>query len=217
MKVVLYTALYGNYHSKFNALPDLGIDAYAFTDNPEAAASGWQTVVVPFPDKDMHPRMQAKWFKCFPHELFPDYDVSIWIDAGWFTTNLDGITDYLKESNLCFYPHPRNKNLLNELYETMGLEKYKMLPCPSQVTDYYMDGYQDENGILECTSLLRRHNEPDVKRFNEAWWRECRKWTFCDQLSAPYVLWKQQVNYSKFPFSLSGQNWFRLKEWRGDV
>jgi hypothetical protein len=217
MKVVLYTALYGNYHSKFNALPDLGIDAYAFTDHPGTAASGWQTVEVPFPDKYAHPRLQAKWFKMFPHELFPQYDVSIWIDAGWNTVSVDGMVEHLGNNNLCFYPHPRNKNLLNELYETMGLEKYKMLPCPSQVADYYADGYQDENGILECTSLLRRHNESDVKRFNEAWWRECRKWTFCDQLSAPYVLWKEQVNYSKFPFSLSGQNWFRLKEWRGDI
>jgi hypothetical protein len=181
MKVVLYTALYGNYHSKFNALPDLGIDAYAFTDNPDAAAPGWETVVVPFPDKDMHPRMQAKWFKMHPHELFPDYNVSIWLDAGWHVTNHNLVSEmlpYVERTNLCFFPHPRNKNLLNELYETMGLEKYKMLPCPSQVAEYYADGYKDENGIVECTSLLRCHNFINVQNFNEAWWRECRKWTF---------------------------------------
>lgn len=217
MKVVIYSALYGGYHSKFNPLPNLGIDAYAFTDNPEAAAGGWKTVVVSFPDKDMHPRMQAKWFKCFPHELFPQYDVSIWIDAGWNTVSIDGMVEHLGANNLCFYVHPRNKTLLNELYETMGLEKYKMLPCPSQVASYYQDGYNDESGIVECTSLLRRHNEADAKRFNEAWWNECKRWTFCDQLSAPYLLWKQQVNYSTFPFYLSGQHWFRLKDWRGDI
>jgi hypothetical protein len=218
-RAVIYTALFGDYHQRLVPLPDIGIDAVAFTDDIVKAAPGWKTVVVPFPDKTIHPRMQAKWFKLFPHELFPEYDVSIWIDAGWLTVNRNvavEMTPFLKETNICFFPHRRNQTLLEELYETMALEKYKMLPCPSQVAAYYADGYKDENEIVECTSLLRRHNEADVKRFNAAWWKECRKWTYADQLSAPYVLWKERVNYTRYPFTLDGQSWFRIHEWRGD-
>ncbi len=219
MSTVLYTALYGGYHGKFLPLPDIGIEAYAFTDNPAAAASGWKTVVVPFPDKGVHPRMQAKWFKLFPHELFPDHDVSIWIDAGWNTVNTrvaEEIPGYLGEHNLCFFPHRRNQTLLDELYETMAIPKYIGLACPSQVAAYYTEGYADENAILECTVQLRRHHEKDTIRFNEAWWKECRQWSYADQLSCPYVLWKEQIAYSKYPFNLDQQTWFRIAEWRGD-
>ncbi len=220
MKIVLYTALYGGYHSKFLPLPDIGIDAYAFTDNPDAAAPGWQTVVVSFPDKDMHPRMQAKWFKMHPHELFPEYDVSIWIDAGWRVVNTriaEEMPAYLGDANICFFPHRRNKTLLDELYETMGINKYVGLPCPTQVAYYYSAEYKDESGVLECTSLLRRHNEENIKQFNKAWWKQCRKWTYADQISAPYLLWDFNVKFNKYPFNLDQQTWFRIAEWRGDI
>lgn len=220
MKTVLYSALFGSYHSGFLPLPDIGIDAYAFTDKAENAAAGWKTVVMPFPDKDVHPRMQAKWFKLFPHELFPEYDVSIWIDAGWRTVNRNVASEmcpYVENQPLCFFPHRRNKTLLDELYETMALKKYAGLPCPSQVAEYYANGYDDQIGIVECTSLLRRHNEQEVKDFDECWWKQCRLWTYADQLSAPYLLWRQEIPFNLYPFNLDQQSWFRIAEWRGDI
>lgn len=222
-RLVIFSALYGDYLHGFHALPNLDIDAYAFTDNIKNAAEGWRTMYMPCP-KDVHPRLQAKWFKMFPHKLFPEYEYSLWIDAGWKWTGDQIVAhtfqqffpSYLKENALCFLPHRRNKNLQEELYETMGLEKYVGLPAPSQVASYYADGYKDENGIIEGTMILRKHNHPDAVRFNEAWWCENKKWTYCDQLSAPYVLWKEKIDFSLFPFNLSEQRYFSIAEWRGD-
>jgi hypothetical protein len=161
--------------------------------------------------------MQAKWFKVFPHLLFPEADVSIWIDAGWKVRRLDGLMDHLDDTGLCFFPHRWHSTLRQELEATLALPKYAGLPVKEQVEHYFASGFQDTEGIVECTSLLRAHHNPNVIRFCELWWEEQLRWTPCDQLSAPYVLWAGKIAHTKFPMTLAEQTWFTLLQWRGDL
>lgn len=214
-KVVLYSAMTGGYDT-LKELPDVGCDAVLFTEEA-AQVKGWQNRVVR--RKEHHPRMRAKWFKLHPHLLFPEYDISIWLDSSAQVLKRAFVREmvtYLQDAPLVFFPHRWRNNILDEAAATMALPKYLGLPLSAQVQSYYNAGYADECGLLECTSLLRRHNDPFAARFGEAWWDENLHWTYADQISAPFVLWRDKIPFARFPFDLSGQQWFQIATWRDD-
>lgn len=215
--VVVYTALFGGYYPAIPPAPDLGCPAVALTDDPDLAAPGWQVEVAErWVDTD--PRMQAKWFKLHPHELFPDHEASIWLDAGWQIVNPNFAREcaaYLKDAPAVFYPHRWRTTVRAELAASTH-PKFAGLPLAEQVESYFAQGFPDERGLLECTSLLRRHHEGEIVALDHAWWAECERWSHADQLSLPFLLWRLATPYAVFPFNLEGQPWFRLCYWRDD-
>jgi hypothetical protein len=160
--------------------------------------------------------MAAKWPKLHPHRLFPDADVSIWIDAGWQAhASLLQCLEYLNGAGQVFYPHRWRRTVREELAATTH-PKYAGLPLAEQVNTYYGLGYADQVPLLECTSIARRHHDQAVAALNEAWWAECLRWTPADQLSLPFLLWATGAPYSRYPFTLAGQQWLTLRRWRDD-
>ena len=52
------------------------------------------------------------------------------------------------------------------------------------------------------TGLLVRDNENDlIRTMNEMWMEENLRWTYQDQISLPYVLWKLGITPAQIPFS----------------
>jgi hypothetical protein len=41
-----------------------------------------------------------------------------------------------------------------------------------------------------------------MRRLNEAWLAECLRWTYQDQLSLPYLLWRHNVRPALIPYNL---------------
>jgi hypothetical protein len=215
VKAVIYTALHGPYFADIPPAPRLGVPCIAYTDRP-MRAPGWDVRVTIRPETA--PRLRAKWFKLNPHHLFPQYDVSIWVDAGWQIVNPRFAVEcaaYLGAAPAVFYPHRWRTTIRAEVAE-YTTPKFDGVPVQAQAAAYLESGYPDDIPLLECTSLLRRHNDRRVVALDEAWWHECLDWTHADQLSLPYLLWKLGTPYSRFPFNLSEQPWIRLVNWRAD-
>ena len=216
MTACVYTSLMGHYFDRVPPVVGQGVPCVCFTDDPRLAAPGWDVRVVERPEAT--PRLKAKWFKLNPHECLPEYDVSIWIDAGWAIHSLWFAREALAYLNGCpavFYPHRWHQTIQQELAASVH-PKMRDYPLGQQVRSYLEAGMPADMPILECTSLVRRHHDPAVVDLDVCWWEENLKWSECDQLSLPYVLWKTQAPYSLFPFNLSGQPWFRLVNWRAD-
>jgi hypothetical protein len=223
MRVCLYTALYGDYDTLRPVMPqawdDGRADCLAFTDQvrPGDRAEGWQVIVTPRPEA--HPRMQAKFFKLNPHKCLRDYDLSVWVDASLRVHSPHLVRDlarYVKESAVAFFPHRWRTRLADELAAHLPLRKYAGLPIREQVASYFAEGYAEQTPLLECTCIVRRHNDRAVRELDEAWWGENQRWTYADQLSLPYVLWKLGTPYTQLPFNLDEQPWFRWATWRDD-
>ncbi len=220
-KVVVYSAMMGKYDT-LKPLQDLGVPAVMFTETA-MEAEGWENRVMTRPER--HPRLRAKWFKLHPHVLFPDAAVSIWIDSSVLVQNPNFVTEaitQLKDAPLTFFPHRWRTNLRDELTASMEHPKYWGLPGQAQIDSYYAEGFQDTDGLMECTVLVRRHNDEAAIYFDEAWWAENVKWTYMDQLSCTYALWRTQQQYpdrrlfTLFPVTLATQQWFRIASWRAD-
>jgi hypothetical protein len=138
----------------------------------------------------------ARYHKLMSHEVLPEYDVTLWLDA---TYRIDGdlsrlLAGWLEVASLALRKHPRRRPLC--LYEEaraclkakrgdpksilLQVESYRKQECPGQLGLY-------------TTGILARRNTPEVRRFNEAWWAEVERFSDRDQISFPYVLWKQKL------------------------
>jgi len=216
MKVVLYSAMTGGYDT-IKPLPDnLGCDTFLFVEQPVEAKNWGVRVVV---KRNMHPRMRAKWYKLHPHLCFRSYDASVWIDSSVLVTNPDFVREavaYLEKEPMVFFPHRWRTRIDEEAEESLKIPKYWGLPLREQVASYYADGYQDQVRLVECTCLIRLHNDERVVAFNEAWWKENETWSYADQLSAPYLLWKMKTPFAYLPFTIAEQKWFQITTWRAD-
>jgi hypothetical protein len=164
--------------------------------------------------------MQAKFFKLNPHECLRDYDVSVWVDASLRVHSPHLVQDLARyvtaEAPVAFFPHRWRTTLADELAAHLPLRKYAGLPIREQVASYFAEGYAEQTPLLECTCIVRRHNDRAVRELDEAWWGENQRWTYADQLSLPYVLWKLGTPYTQLPFNLDEQPWFKWATWRDD-
>ena len=72
LRVVVYATIYGDYDDLKPVPPQTVAAEYVcLSDVPREATGGWQVVVPPFPRRDLHPRLRAKFFKMFPWRSKP--------------------------------------------------------------------------------------------------------------------------------------------------
>ncbi len=187
-RIVLYTANidgYDNFTEIAHRYPD-HIDYVYFTDK-EWESRTWNVKVV---DKTDDPYLCAKYYKIMPHVFFPNYDISIWIDASAVNirTNFQSILEHLRTHNFVTIKHPSRRCIYEEAKACIRLKKDNKETIQCQIEKYQSDNYPKENGLYSCGFLVRRHNI--LKEFSEAWWEEIVNNSKRDQLSCPYVLSK---------------------------
>jgi hypothetical protein len=205
----VYTAIYGAYEPKPHAAVS-GVDFLCFTDNQDIRNPDWEICYDP-PRYD-HPRMAAKFHKLVGHERLSAYDQSIWIDGSGEL--LDGAfveiaTSYLQQSSLAIFPHPARRDIFQELKASIGLEKYRDLPLSDQVDHYRAQGFRSDNGLYHCGVLIRNLRDPLIAEICKAWMQENLAWTYQDQISLPYLLWKYDFRAALLPFPIDDIRWFR--------
>ncbi|SEA44501.1 glycosyltransferase domain-containing protein [Alkalimonas amylolytica] len=206
-KIVVYTAIAGDYDKLL--APELiedGVDYVCFTDNPDLTSDLWQ--LRPFTPKEykfaqQDPVRLARRVKVLPHEHFPDYEYSIWMDAnltlrgsvkeliniGLETCHL--ATWQMPERVLCTYQQAEalikgNYDAADVIREQMT--KYRLLGFPE------MNAELDQHGVMTCV-LVRKHMEPELMRAMYDWWAEIALHSRRDQLSFHYIAWKNQLKY----------------------
>ena len=74
-----------------------------------------------------------------------------------------------------------------------------------QVDIYKKEGFPTQFGMREFSIIVREHNNSELKTLMDDWWKQVTIYTMRDQISFPYVLWKNNkpIDYIK---SL-GINW----------
>ena len=192
MKVGIVTGVYGSY-DPIRGLPDgHGFDdAVIVTDDPNATGSGWRTLVVPQPGR--HPRLAAKLPTMLPWR-FTDCDLIVWIDASFEV--LDGRWAEFVRFELGRYPfmafrHPDVRTCYTqEALFCYEWEKYRDWPLLEQVGYYQSQGMPESFGLWACGVLGWDTRQPWARSLGEQWWAQNMAWTIQDQVSLPWVLWR---------------------------
>lgn len=207
-KLVVYTCIWGKYDNiiePFYINPD--IDYYIITDMEVPISSAWKEYDISkmINVNAMSPIEVNRFCKMLPHKLFPQYDYSIYVDGNIrvvtdlmpiiadMKNQVIGIHDYQVD---CIY------NMKDAIIAGKRAKKENVLP---QIKRYLDEGFPKYFGAFECNVLVRKHMDISCMKIMDDWWEEFNITTSKrDQLSLPYVLWKNN-KMSTFIYSL-GRN-----------
>ena len=197
LKLAVYTCVFGNYDRIKNPLfmSDY-CDYYIVTDQELPEMCKWKKLVpynTPEGFEEWHPAMKNRYYKMHPHELFPEYEFSLYIDG-----NVRPMADVYpfvikmqKENKvIAIHKHP----IFSCLYDSgEHLKKIDLVDSnlmEKQLSKYLEEGFPKKYGFFECNVILRKHNEHIVKEIMNTWWNEYCYGVKRDQQSFTYSLWK---------------------------
>jgi len=198
-KIVVYTALIGEYDVlKIPVKLDPLIDYVCFSDRSYSAYNPWIVKAPVFEHSD--PTMVARFHKLNPHLLFPEYETSIWVDATLLIRkecDLQGFAKQFLESGrvLATVDHPRRSCVYEEAEACLRYKKDDIEKIKTQVREYRELGLESGAGLAETMLVITSPNRLETKLFFEQWWAELLKHSKRDQLSLPYVLYKNKISY----------------------
>ena len=233
-KKVIYTSIFGSeYYLHEPSVKLDGWDFLCFTDNPNYESDTWKVVHTL---KIYGGARDSKKPKILPHRYLKDYDISVWVDGDVkITSDINKLVDeYLSDKDYAVFNHEfcgitttGNLNVRKCIYEEAKFIKWLGDNHPrkhykdnldvinSQVERYRQDGYPENNGQARNTILIRRHNNPTIVKTMEDWWTEVKYGSKRDQLSFPYVSWKNKLDFNYINEDIDNNKWFKLmKKWR---
>lgn len=132
-----------------------------------------------------------RYCKINAHRLFPQYRYSIYFDG-----NVQLNKDYQQLINNLgsLAIKTLGRNFYDDLYidamrsiETGRDDKDKIY---EQVRRYWLEGMPEHYGSVINTILIREQNNPICRKIMEDWWNEVYEFSARDQISLPYVIWR---------------------------
>ena len=197
-KKVIYSCITGAYDRLINHhyISD-DYDYVCFTDNPELLKLRVYGVwcIRPLVFNELDNIRNSRWHKTHPHELFHEYDESIWIDS-----NINILTEYIftliknTKKNFLTPKHFKNDCIYEELKYIVKCHK-----DTEQNMQVLNDLYTNEEmphklGAPETNLLYRRHKNKNIIKIMNMWWDMIEKYSSRDQASFMYVIWKNHIN-----------------------
>ena len=182
MSVLIYSANVGGYdHRHAHTEQSIPVD-FKYYEEPQFGMSSM---------------LEAKWYKLHPSE---DYDYTIWIDSSVRIKSphfAKWCVDAAKDK-WAIFRHPNRQCAYAEAEFAQDMKKYYDCPTREQMAHYRSEGFPENFGLYACTMIARSRWGKEI---NEDWWTEINKWSFQDQISLPYVLWKRKETIYDLPCS----------------
>lgn len=151
------------------------------------------------------PIRTARYHKHHPHILFPDCQISIWLDAThWPYKDLTPILGFVKKSPIAAMRHFSRTTIDSEAKTIIEAKMDDEDVIARQMDKYTKEGFLDHYGLFSTTCLVRKHG-PDLTNLQELWWSEIENGSRRDQLSFTYCLWKLGVDCEILPGLCRGE------------
>jgi hypothetical protein len=194
VRLAAVCAIYGGY-DLIPPVPEGVDDAVLVTDVP--VRSGWRNVVEP---SDAHPRLAAKRPKARP-DLYTDCEASLWMDGSVHVLDVgfvELVRHRLEQHELVLWEHPEDRDcFLQEARHCHDWLKYRDEPVLQQAQHYLEQGMPEHFGLWAAGGIARRHTDR-MAAFGDAWLEEMERWTIQDQVSLPYLLWRDGIEPGTF-------------------
>lgn len=203
-KIVIYTCITGNYDFLKEPLLEFDhVEYVCFTNHAEEISkeknSKWKIKKVPEKITAMYnDTLSNRYLKLHPHELFPDADYCIYVDGNIKVISFLG--SYLMKTNvatgIAIFAHGQRCCLYDEANTCILRKKGNRRYIEKQVERYQKEGFPKHFGLYECTILATDLRNTNSKKIFDAWWAEfLDSKSLRDQLSLPYVVWKNGFAY----------------------
>jgi hypothetical protein len=207
-KVVVYSCISGKY-DKLQQPKSVNKDfSYiCFTDQKMKNSGIWK--IRPLQWKTQCPVRTARYHKLHPHNFFKEYDYSIWID-GNVTIAGNHFTERIKELinnkiKISSAIHPYRNCIYDEIQICIDFKKDDPQIMRRQRVFLQKQKYPKNNGLFESNIVFRKHNDEKIAKIMNDWWEQIVKFSYRDQLSFDYILWKNKITCEPF-FKNKGKN-----------
>jgi hypothetical protein len=217
---VICTAVTGGYDYATTQVVIPGVDYVYFTDGQSQfnISSPWNVQYLPEIDAHLDNRRRSKRPKLNPHsiEILNNYKYLIWIDGEISITNPNFVSEILSymENGFVASPHPDalgNPGRYCAYGEAIiRPPKYANEPLDAQCDFYRSEGFPENYGLYACGVSARDMTNPKVKELGELWHQQNLEWSYQDQVSFPYCLWKTGIDPDVLPNSLYSMGWLSL-------
>lgn len=211
-KFVLYTARFGQPgRFKFPEVSIPDVDRFCFTDLDIEPGIGQRIPINggKFKENDFYQIkkmdagpltavMKQRQVKiCIPDEIFDNYEYSVYVDC---KRPKKADFEYLlscmePESDFLTRRHMRRDCAYAEGRFCINRKKDSETTIRKQLRFYGSKGFPTNNGLYATFILFRRHTKK-LKEFSKMWWEQVEKYSFRDQISLPYVVWKHGMKIS---------------------
>ncbi len=210
MSLIVYTAITRGYDS-LHPVPRAAMGGALFLSFLEEDTAPIPWGIAPLERRSTDANRDAKRYKILPHVSLPPCDYSLWIDGKLELVMQSPVTELLSlltDVDLVIFRHPRRRCAYHEAAICKQLKLDSARSIDLQMERYRQEGFPQNQGLCDAQAILRRHS-PSIQTFNESWWEEIIRGSRRDQLSFPYIAWKQKLAYGFFPGSPESNPFFR--------
>jgi hypothetical protein len=217
---VICTAVTGGYDFPTNQIRLHGVDYIYFTDGQSIfnISDPWKVEYLPECDQHLDNRRRSKRPKLNPHSIpiLKNYKYLIWIDGEIEIYNPNFVSEILSYMKNGFVVSPHPDSLGNPSRHcaygeaTIRPPKYTNEPLDEQCNFYKSEGFPENYGLYACGVSARDMTNLKVKEIGELWHQQNLTWSYQDQVSFPYCLWKTGFEPDVLPNSLYHMNWLTL-------
>lgn len=201
--IVVYTAICGNYDTlKEPQIISKNCDYICFSDK-KLKSKVWKLRKF---DKFLSDNTRTtRRVKILPHKYFSEYKYSVWVDANIkIKSDISSLVYSLlsKEKNpMAVFEHTaKRKSIRDEVNRCIQLNKDSKEIMEKQIQNYFNLGFPEEIKKFPTTYIIfRNHNDKKIKSSMEDWWNELCKYSKRDQISLPFVIWKNNLNVRLIP------------------
>lgn len=199
-KTAVYTCIVGEYDDLQEPLsisPDC--EYYVISDKkPEK-----ETVFKYMNIRDIIPAYVAdntrknRYCKINAHQIFPKHRYSIYFDGNiQLQSSIIELIKELPPTGLIAFCPNRWKSIYREMMSVMQNGRDDREVVLRQAEHYWLEGMPEDFGSVMCGILIREHNNPVCKKLMQEWWEQLEMFSKRDQISLPYILWKNGYTIS---------------------
>ena len=195
--IVVYTANIGGYDKLANpGFLNMDFDYVCFSDRKDFRSDVYKPIHLPVMNNDPH--RTSRHPKILPHKYFPQYEYSVYVDANIMVVGnvAELIARHLADKDIMMVRHKERRCVYDEHQACLKLLKDNPKVMSRQMEKYQKEGFPRRNGLCQCGVMIRRHNKPHVAQAMETWWKELQQGSRRDQLSFPYMAWKEKLEYN---------------------
>lgn len=189
-RVVIVTAVFGG-RDVPRRVPQIDVDDCVMFTDRSTSGQGWRVNRVAKP-KD--PRLEARRIKTLALD-FIQADTILWVDGRVAVRNQPIrplLEAALTDAEIAAYPHPWRDCAYDEAQECARLHRAPAPALAQQVEAYRTAGLPAHWG-LRNTMVLARRNTPAMRQLGRHWWQEVQTRTIRDQVSLPFLLWRDGI------------------------
>lgn len=204
-KICVYTCITGNYDDLKEVRINEGIDYICFTNNKKIKSETWKIIYIEDNKLDNH-YLSRKIKMLGDSYLDKNYTLSIYVDASiiFKKSVKEFLSNYfdLEKDLLAACKHSVRNSINEEAVACIEQKKDNEKTIRRQLSFYQEENFADNLGLLEMTLIIKRHNNPLVRKTMKLWFEMISKYSKRDQLSFMYCLFKTKLPFRVIPLNV---------------